>query len=68
MLRPGHKRKRGGASLPCPKCGRPSHVRFTRRQEITCGAFSYGFVVIRERECLTEECRTRFVTNEESVK
>ena len=59
MLRPGHKRKRGGASVPCPKCGKPTHVRWTKLIEDT---------VIRERECLAKKCRTRFVTKEESVK
>jgi transcriptional regulator NrdR family protein len=54
-LLPGHNRKRGGASFPCPKCGRPSHVRWTKLGNRT---------VVRERECLVKRCGTRFTTHE----
>lgn len=48
------KRARGGASHPCPKCGKPSHVMVTRR--------SGEGRVVRTRICLG--CDNVFRTEE----
>jgi transcriptional regulator NrdR family protein len=51
---PKKKKKRGGASLPCPTCGKDTHVIVTRRGEGK---------VIRFRGCLKHEAH-RFYTCE----
>lgn len=48
-------RLRGGASMTCPRCDKPSHVVITRRQD--------GFVV-RVRQCVSDRCGKRFTTRE----
>jgi len=49
-----HKKKRGGASIPCPICKGPTRVLQTRRNE--------DLTVRRERRC--EKCSLSFDTNE----
>ena len=50
------KRERGGASYPCPECGKVTHVVITRRREGK---------VFRHRKCL--ECEEVFDTVEDVV-
>ncbi len=50
------KRPRGGASVPCPKCGGPSRAIETRRKKGK---------VVRNRECL--ECTKSFASEEVAV-
>lgn len=49
-----HKRLRGGASIPCPRCKGPTRVLQTRRNADKS--------VRRERTCL--DCKIVFDTNE----
>lgn len=44
-------RKRGGASVPCPKCSSDSRVLYTRR------VGQIGDSVVRGRECLKRKHR-----------
>lgn len=46
-------RERGGASMPCTRCGQPTSVMSTRLT---------GYVVTRDRECTG--CTHRFKTEE----
>ncbi len=52
------KRPRGGASVPCPKCGGPSRAIDTRRHKTTGK-------VLRNRECL--DCLKSFASEEVAV-
>jgi hypothetical protein len=52
------KRERGGASILCPQCDRPSRVLQTRRND--------RGVVWRERTCL--HCDIVFDTNEKRLR
>jgi hypothetical protein len=47
------RRKRGGASVPCPQCGGSTEVVITRRSDR---------VVTRKRKC--KRCRHKFETRE----
>lgn len=49
------KRKRGGASCPCPKCGGSSRVSDTRRTKRA---------VRRQRRCANRKCGHEFATRE----
>lgn len=55
MARGASRRRRGTASVPCPKCRSPSRVLRTTRQHRD---------VVRERECRARACRRRFHTVE----
>ncbi len=62
------RRSRGGASLPCPVCGKPSRVLETtlgtRRESRTLSAsHRRKFPVVRQRSCLGARAH-RFVTEE----
>lgn len=50
------KRVRGGASHPCPRCGEPTHVQVTRREE-------EHNRIVRWREC--PSCKHRYRTKEQ---
>lgn len=50
-------RPRGGASMTCPRCSKPSHVVITRRQK--------DGIVVRVRECTSARCGERFTTRED---
>lgn len=50
-------RKRGGASVPCPECGGPTHVVITRRLEDA---------VKRMRKCTKVRCGHQFSTTEKA--
>lgn len=49
------KKKRGGASHPCPECGSPTQVRTTRLREEG---------VVRNRQCTKRTCGHIFETTE----
>ena len=55
MTKRKKKRVRGGASYPCIKCHRPSHVKVTRK--------TGPATITRHRECLS--CGRLFYTIEE---
>jgi transcriptional regulator NrdR family protein len=50
------ERPRGGASVPCPRCGAATQVLTTRRVE---------GVVTRRRQCTS--CEEKFETKEETT-
>jgi hypothetical protein len=53
--------KRGGASVPCPKCGSPSRVRRTSRGKRIAG--TKRDYVHRERYCIAP-AKHKFTTEE----
>ncbi len=65
MKKPKRKRKRGGSTVPCPKCGSPSRVlRTTRGERLRTSRRKRTFVV-RERRCIGKS-NHRFETEEHS--
>jgi hypothetical protein len=53
------KRKRGGASIPCPQCDTPSSVQVTRRSDTESAP-----QVTRWRKCKKRSCAHEFRTTE----
>lgn len=53
------RRKRGGATLPCPKCGGTTRVKETRRVDEQ--------TIKRLRVCRARRCKTELISHEQYV-